>query len=74
MTKSCHRFPNFWGADAEASPGNQHHRAGNMVMKHLQALDPIAYIRFACVYKRFKNIDELMEAIQSIKPKDGNNC
>lgn len=43
---------------------------GNMVMKHLQALDPIAYIRFACVYKRFKNIEELMEAIQSIKPKD----
>lgn len=43
---------------------------GEMGMKHLQALDPIAYIRFACVYKRFKNIDELMDAIQSIKPKD----
>ena len=43
---------------------------GNMGMKHLQTLDPIAYIRFACVYKRFKNIDELMDAIQSIKPKD----
>lgn len=43
---------------------------GDMVMKHLQAMDPIAYIRFACVYRRFKNVDELMEAIQSITPKD----
>jgi len=44
---------------------------GEIVMKHLQALDPIAYIRFACVYRRFKNVNELMEAIQSIQPKDG---
>ena len=43
---------------------------GEIVMKYLQALDPIAYIRFACVYRRFKNINELMEAIQSIHPKD----
>jgi len=43
---------------------------GDIVMKHLQALDPIAYIRFACVYRRFKNVAELMDAIQSIKPKD----
>lgn len=43
---------------------------GEMVMKRLQSLDPIAYIRFACVYRRFKAIDELMEAIQSIEPKD----
>lgn len=43
---------------------------GIMVMKHLQALDSIAYIRFACVYRRFKNVDELMEAIHNIKAKD----
>lgn len=39
---------------------------GEMVMKHLQALDPIAYIRFACVYRRFKEISELMDAIKGI--------
>lgn len=44
---------------------------GEIVMKHLQSLDPIAYIRFACVYRRFKNVNELMDAIQSIQPKDG---
>lgn len=43
---------------------------GEIIMKRLQALDPIAYIRFACVYRRFKNIEELMEAIQAIHPKD----
>ena len=40
------------------------------VMKKLKALDPIAYIRFACEYRRFKDIDELIEEIQSIESKD----
>lgn len=43
---------------------------GEMVMQHLQGLDPIAFIRFACVYRRFKDVGELMEAIQSIQSKD----
>lgn len=38
---------------------------GEIVMKHLQTLDPIAYIRFACVYRRFKGVDELMDALQN---------
>ncbi len=43
---------------------------GEIVMKHLQTLDTIAYIRFACVYRRFKDVDELMDAIEHINPKD----
>ncbi len=43
---------------------------GELAMQALQRLDPIAYIRFACVYCRLKNIDELMEAINSIPAKD----
>jgi transcriptional repressor NrdR len=39
-------------------------------MKHLQTLDTIAYIRFACVYRRFKDVDELMDAIEHINPKE----
>lgn len=46
---------------------------GEMVMSRLQPLDPIAYIRFACVYRRFKDIEELMEAIRFIEPKDDAN-
>jgi len=39
---------------------------GELAMKHLQMLDTIAYIRFACVYRRFKHVDELMDALESI--------
>ena len=46
---------------------------GEMVMKYLQALDPIAYIRFACVYRRFKDLRELEEAIKTIQSKDEKN-
>ena len=45
---------------------------GEIVMKHLQALDTIAYIRFACVYRRFKDVGELMDAIGDIASKDEN--
>lgn len=33
---------------------------GEMVMEKLKVLDPIAYIRFASVYREFKDIDSLM--------------
>jgi transcriptional repressor NrdR len=37
---------------------------GEMVMGQLQKMDPVAYIRFACVYRRFKDVDELVNAIE----------
>lgn len=42
---------------------------GEIVMQRLKALDPIAYIRFACVYKRFRTIKELTADIQALQPK-----
>jgi transcriptional repressor NrdR len=42
---------------------------GERVMDHLRKTDVVAYIRFACVYKRFKDIGELVQAIQSIAPE-----
>lgn len=42
---------------------------GDLIMLHLQKIDVVAYIRFACVYKRFKDIRELVEAIQLIVPE-----
>jgi transcriptional repressor NrdR len=41
---------------------------GEIVMEHLQALDTIAYIRFACVYRPFKDVDELIDAIEHVNP------
>jgi len=43
---------------------------GDLVMQHLRKTDMVAYIRFACVYKRFKDIRELVEAIQSLEPEN----
>jgi transcriptional repressor NrdR len=41
---------------------------GDLVMMYLKEIDVVAYIRFACVYKRFKDIRELSEAIQALAP------
>lgn len=41
---------------------------GEVVMTRLRELDMIAYIRFACVYRRFKDVDELVDAIQDATP------
>jgi len=43
---------------------------GELVVKHLKELDTIAFIRFACVYRRFKDMDELMDEIQSISAEE----
>lgn len=44
---------------------------GELVMSHLKDIDMIAYIRFACVYKRFKDINQLLDVIKKISPEDG---
>jgi len=33
------------------------------VMKYLKELDEVAYIRFASVYKKFKDLDEFKDQI-----------
>lgn len=43
---------------------------GEIVMQHLRSMDTIAYIRFACVYRRFKDVNELMDAIEHIAPEE----
>lgn len=42
---------------------------GEIVMEHLKNMDTIAYIRFACVYRRFKDVNELKNAIEHIVPE-----
>lgn len=40
---------------------------GELVMKQLYSLDHVAYVRFASVYKRFKDISEFRKAIDQMK-------
>ncbi|KPJ21811.1 transcriptional regulator NrdR [Streptococcus phocae] len=39
---------------------------GNLVMEELAELDEITYVRFASVYKSFKDLDEIEELLQQI--------
>lgn len=39
---------------------------GNMILKRLIKLDKVAYIRFASVYKDFKDVDEFNAELGSI--------
>jgi transcriptional repressor NrdR len=39
---------------------------GEMVMERLGALDPIAYVRFASVYRQFKDVDALREELEAL--------
>lgn len=43
---------------------------GEMVMEHLRHLETVAYIRFACVYRRFKDLDEIVDAINTAASKE----
>jgi len=37
---------------------------GESVMKHLRMVDKVAYIRFASVYRNFRDADELIEEVR----------
>lgn len=39
---------------------------GEMIMDRLRDLDPIAYVRFASVYKEFKDIDSFMDEVGKV--------
>lgn len=40
---------------------------GECIMKRLKAIDQIAYVRFASVYKQFRDIDELAREIDGLQ-------
>jgi len=39
---------------------------GNEVMERLHSLDEVAYVRFASVYRQFKDVNEFMSEIKNI--------
>jgi len=38
---------------------------GDLVMRELRKLDGVAYVRFASVYREFKDVDEFLTAVQT---------
>lgn len=44
---------------------------GELVMKQLYQLDHVAYVRFASVYKRFKDVSDFRQAIDQMPSDSG---
>jgi transcriptional repressor NrdR len=40
---------------------------GRRVMEALKSLDQVAYVRFASVYRKFKDVEEFIEEIRALK-------
>jgi transcriptional repressor NrdR len=43
---------------------------GETVMKHLEKIDQIAYVRFASVYRQFADVNNFMQEIQTMLKRD----
>ncbi|ADU91334.1 Ribonucleotide reductase transcriptional regulator NrdR [Taylorella equigenitalis MCE9] len=44
----------------------QSYDIGQVVMKELKSLDPVAYVRFASVYQSFEDIDQFVITIKEL--------
>ena len=42
---------------------------GNMVIEKLQVIDEVAYVRFASVYRQFKDINQFMKELKELLDK-----
>jgi transcriptional repressor NrdR len=45
-------------------------RIGELIMEKLKALDEVAYVRFASVYRQFKDLGQFMEELKGILGKE----
>jgi len=43
---------------------------GELVMQHLRRIDQVAYVRYASVYKEFRDVSEFMEEITNLAPDE----
>ena len=43
------------------------HQLGEMIMRKLKAIDDVAYVRFASVYREFKDLDTFLAELRELK-------
>ena len=41
---------------------------GNLVMEELRKIDAVAYVRFASVYREFKEVNEFVKQVMQLDP------
>jgi transcriptional repressor NrdR len=44
---------------------------GDRVLVGLRELDPVAYVRFASVYRKFENLDQFIDELKRMRPPKG---
>ena len=44
-------------------------KIGEIVMEHLENVDPVAYVRFASVYREFKDVNTFMDELKRVLDK-----
>lgn len=78
IVRSCHKRPISTAQitaivdDIETDLYNREEREiptmviGELVMDRLKTLDPVAYVRFASVYREFKDVNTFMDEIKKI--------
>ncbi len=47
---------------------------GNLVMEELRRLDDVAYVRFASVYREFKDVDQFLAELKPLLDKTGTHA
>ena len=79
--RSCHKRPisvpqmNHLVDQVEAKVFSKEEREipssyiGDLVMRYLEELDAVAYVRFASIYREFKDVDTFMEELKKILDK-----
>jgi transcriptional repressor NrdR len=79
VLKACHKRPIsveeieelVAGVETEVRglgrPEVESQQIGEMVMTRLMLLDDIAYVRFASVYRRFRDVDSMMLEVEGFK-------
>ena len=47
---------------------------GEIVMEELRDIDDVAYVRFASVYRQFKDLNVFIEELKDILQKESRSC
>jgi len=62
IDKACEKRP----VSREAIERTVNEMIGDKIMQHLRRLDEVAYVRFASVYRKFRDIKEFVNEVQSL--------
>jgi transcriptional repressor NrdR len=64
----------YWlTVDADCGSEVSSRQVGELVMDELRRLDKVAYVRFASVYRQFKDVNEFMAELKSILDARGDD-